>query len=247
MIPKVIHFIWLGNNPIDKRSQMCINSAKRNLNNYKINIWTEKNLNLQILCSRNKFFNECIKNKLWAFASDYLRLYILSKYGGIYLDTDVEVIKKFDSLLNNKCFLGKEKELNGKEYIGTGIIGAEKNSKVISKLLSFYDEKIWKVDYYNNPIIFSNVLSENNFKNDVKVYPTNYFCPYVPFSKKLFVNVTSSTYTIHWYSANWGMSRKGYVFLNTKQYKNGIKICQVIRKNIGYFRIKLKNKKESMY
>jgi mannosyltransferase OCH1-like enzyme len=238
MIPKIIHFIWLGNNKIDKKSQICINSAKRLLPDYQINIWTESNINIEKIRKKNKFFDECLKNKLWAFASDYLRLYILAKYGGIYLDTDVEVIKKFDDLLINKCFMGLEEEINGDTYIGTGIIGAESDSVVIDKILDFYDQKIWHVDYYNNPIIFKNILLSNKkLQKYVKIYPKHYFCPYVPFSEKLFVNVTSETYTIHWYNANWGMTRKGYVFLNTKQYENKFnKKYQILRKNIGYFK-----------
>ena len=147
MIPKIIHFIWLGNNKIDKKSQICINSAKRLLPDYQINIWTESNINIEKIRKKNKFFDECLKNKLWAFASDYLRLYILAKYGGIYLDTDVEVIKKFDDLLINKCFMGLEEEINGDTYIGTGIIGAESDSVVIDKILDFYDQKIQNLVY----------------------------------------------------------------------------------------------------
>ena len=243
MIPKIIHFIWLGNNKIDKKSQICINSAKRLLPDYQINIWTESNINIKEIRRNNKFFDECLKRELWAFASDYLRLYILTKYGGIYLDTDVEVIKKFDDLLANKCFMGLEEEINGDTYIGTGIIGAEPNSVVINKILDFYDQEIWNVDYYNNPIIFKKILSSNkSLKKYVKIYPKYYFCPYIPFSKKLFVDITSDTYTVHWYNANWGMTRKGYVFLNTKHIKSPFfRYLYKLKKNLGYLKKKLNN------
>ncbi|WP_061205134.1 glycosyltransferase family 32 protein [Lactobacillus crispatus] len=236
MIPKIIHFIWLGNNEIDKNSQICINSAKRLLPDYQINIWTENNINIEEIRESNKFFDECLKKKLWAFASDYLRLYILAKYGGIYLDTDVEVIKKFDDLLGNKCFMGLEEETNGDTYIGTGVIGAEPNSVVIDKILGFYDEQIWNVEYYNNPIIFKNVLFSNKeLQKYVKIYPKYYFCPYVPYSKELYVNVASDTYTIHWYNANWNLSCKGYMFITTKYIDNPVlKFFVKIKRYLGY-------------
>lgn len=244
MIPKEIHFIWLGNNKIDKRAQMCINAAKRLLPKYKINIWTEDNLDIEYIRKRNKFFNECFEKKLWAFASDYLRLYILSKFGGIYLDTDVEVIRSFDDLLSNQCFLGLEKEINGEYYIGTGIIGCEKNSIVINKILDFYNSEIWNVNYYNNPIIFKYVLQNNSqLKEFCNIYPQSYFCPYVPFSNELFVNVSDKTYTIHWYNADWNMSLRGYVFLNTKSISSPIlRNVLKIKKSFGYLKRKLLNK-----
>jgi|SRR5699024_17931 len=241
MIPKIIHFIWLGNNKIDKKSQICINSAKRLLPDYEINIWTEKNLNINQIRKNNKFLDMCLKKKLWAFASDFLRLYVLSKKGGIYLDTDVEVIKSFNDLLDNECFLGYEKDLVGDQYVGTGIIGAEKNSLVINKFLEFYTSEIWKVEYYNNPIIFTHILQMNpQLKMHIKIYPQNYFCPYVPFSNDLIVNVNCSTYTIHWYNANWGMSLKGYIFLNTKNIKSPLfRSILKIKKCFGYLKKKI--------
>ncbi|WP_323067760.1 glycosyltransferase family 32 protein, partial [Limosilactobacillus reuteri] len=109
MIPKKIHFIWLGGGNFDKQSLICVNSAKRILSNYQIVIWTEKNLDLEKIANENKFLRECLKRKLWAFVSDYLRLYILYHYGGIYLDTDVQIIKPFSKeMLSKNFFAGLE-------------------------------------------------------------------------------------------------------------------------------------------
>lgn len=232
MISKKIHYIWLGKNKKDRASQICINSWNSILKNYEIIEWNEDNLPLDDIAKRNRFFNFCRKYKLWAFMSDYLRLWILYNEGGIYMDTDVQVFKPFDELLENNMFLGYE--LNG--YIGTGIIGAEKGNLLVKELLDFYTDKIWEVDYYNNPIIFSNVLEENpKLRDCCTLLDRNILSPYDPFRQYKNDTVqTDVTYTIHWFNANWGMTRKGYVFLNTKQYFGLRKIIEVVRKNIGY-------------
>lgn len=232
MIPKKIHYIWLGNNKKDRVSKICINSWKANLKGYEIIEWNERNLPINEIAAKNLFFAKCMKYKLWAFMSDYLRLWILYREGGIYLDTDVEVLKEFDSLLNYPMFLGYE--IN--DYLGTGIIGADKENPFVNELLKFYDDRIWHVGDYKNPVIFSNVLKENKEMNKYcKILPRDMLSPFDPFSDVEVERVGSDdTYTIHWFNANWGMTRKGYVFLNTKQYSGVKKAVEVMRKNIGY-------------
>lgn len=232
MIPKKIHYIWLGKNRKDRSSQICINTWKRNLNGYEIIEWNENNLPIEEIERNNLFFRYCKKNKLWAFMSDYLRLWILYAEGGIYMDTDVEVLKPFDNLLHLPMFLGYELD----NYIGTGIIGTEKRNPFVKELLNFYDKRIWKVNYYNNPIIFGSVLKENpDLKKYCVILNRKILSPYNPdteYKNKLVES--NETYTIHWFNANWGMTRRGYVFLNTKHY-TGIRKCfEILRKNIGY-------------
>lgn len=233
MIPKKIHYIWLGKNKKDRVSQICINSWKSNLPNYEIIEWNESNLPLDEIAREDRFFAYCRKYKLWAFMSDYLRLWILEREGGIYLDTDVQVLKPFDDLLKYPMFLGYEMN----DYVGTGIIGAEKGIPVIKALLNFYADKIWNVDYYINPVIFGQILEENpSYQSECVILPRDVLSPYDP--NKNYDRTTvekDETYTIHWFNANWGMNRKGYVFLNTKQYKGWRKGLEYIRKNIGYW------------
>lgn len=232
MIAKKIHYIWLGKNKKDRTSQICINSWKANLKDYEIIEWNEDNLPLHEIAANNRFFAYCMKYKLWAFMSDYLRLWVLYREGGIYMDTDVQVIKSFNDLLYNSMFLGYEMN----DYIGTGIIGAEKSNPFIKELLDFYSEKIWKVNYYNNPIIFSNLLKRRPDLNKYcVVLDRNVLSPYDPFKDYKANQVqTDETYTIHWFNANWGMTRKGYVFLNTKHFSGIRKYIEIFRKNIGY-------------
>lgn len=241
MIPKVIHYIWLGGHPKDRVSEICINTWKINLPDYEIKEWNEENLDIDKIAEENVFFRECKKRKLWAFMSDYLRLMILKKEGGIYLDTDVQVLKSFTPLLGEGAFLSYESSGN----IGTGIIGAERNNRLITKLLDFYNDEIWNTDIYINPMIFSHVMGNMDNKNrPYTIFPQEYFSPLDINSRtKNEIVGTEETYTIHWYNANWGLTRKGYVFLRTKQYKGMEKIIEIIRKNIGYVIRKLEIKK----
>ena len=221
MINKTIHYIWLGKGKKSKLSEICINSWYNVLGNeYEIKEWNEDNLNLDELRKHNKFLDKCLKYKLWAFASDYLRLYVLYNYGGIYLDTDIQIFQNFDKFLNYENFMGYEE----REYICTGVIGAEKNSKLIKRLMDYYDNEILKSEYYINPYIF-NYIRDNNpelFENTF-IAEKNVFSPYdwshvndLPVNKE-------GTVTIHWYNQGWNLTRKGEYYLRTKHIKNPFK------------------------
>lgn len=240
MIPKTIHYIWLGGKPKSKLTEVCINTWKRNLPDYSIIEWNESNLDLAKLCDKNKFLKRCVELRLWAFVSDYLRLWILENQGGIYLDTDVEVLKPFDALLDQHVFMGYE----ANNYVGTAVIGAEKGNTLITRLLKFYEDDIWNVDFINNPIIFKYLIeNEPLIFRECNIYPQGYFSPYEPEKNYTGKIENDKSYTIHWYTQNWNMTRKGYVFINTKHIKNPvIKIIEMARKNIGYKKKKLQKK-----
>ena len=102
MIPKIIHYCWFGGKPFPSAVQKCIDSWKKYLPDYEIREWNETNYDLD----KCKFAKEAYDQKKWAFVTDFVRLDVVYQYGGIYFDTDVEVIKSFDDLLNNKAFLG---------------------------------------------------------------------------------------------------------------------------------------------
>lgn len=231
---------------MNNTSLMCINSWRRNLKGYQIIKWDEDSINLSDLVKKNKFLKKCYELKLWAFVSDYLRLYILYNYGGIYMDTDVEVIKTFDDYLDNRCFMGYEgyEQLN---QIGTGTIGAAKGNKTIKALLDFYEEEIWNVDYFINPIIFRELKRQKpDLFEGCLILPQHILSPFDPQNEKYFAEQIGNdeTVCIHWYNANWGMSRKGYVFLNTKHIKNKyLHALMYLKKNFGYYRKKFKVQK----
>lgn len=236
MIPPQIHYIWLGGKKKSKLTEICINSWKRVLAGYEIIEWNEQNIPLEQLCKKNKFLEKCIHLKLWAFASDYLRLYILYEHGGIYLDTDVEVIKPYTPLLENQLFMGYEAD----GFVGTAVIGAEAKNPTIRRILDFYEDEIWNVDFINNPIIFRYLLEkEPQVFADCRLYPQTYFSPYAPGEVYEGIVEKEETYSIHWYTQEWNMNRKGYVFINTKHIKSPArKIAVTCRKNIGFIKKK---------
>lgn len=235
MINKKLHYIWFGGKPKSKLTEICINSWRRKCLDYEIIEWNEDNVDLIKLCKECTFLKKCVELKLWAFVSDFLRLYVLFNEGGIYLDTDVEIVQPFnEEILSNDMFIGLENNY----YVGTSVIGAKKGNVVIKRLLGFYYDEIWKVSYFNNPIIFKNVFErEPELSKKCRIYSQDYFSPYVPNERNNCLVDKNNTYCIHWYTADWNMSKKGYVFLNTKHLRPGVKkILVTIRKNIGYIK-----------
>lgn len=221
MIPKKIHYIWLGKNKKPNLACICINSWFEKMPEYEIIEWNESNIDIKKIENENKFFKECKKRKLWSFMADYLRLYILYEHGGIYLDTDVQVIKSFEPLLKNKFFIGYEYvPILGEDAIieGTGIIAAEKHNPIVKKLLEFYENEIWKVDYYTIPNVVKNVLKD--CQDEYKIYPTQYFAPYnydVEFNKTC---ITENTFCIHWFDGSWKDNLNVRLFLRCKHIDN---------------------------
>ena len=128
MIPKIIHYCWFGKGEKPKLAQKCIDSWKEHCFDYKIVEWNEDNFDI----NTNAYTKMCFEQSKYAFLSDYLRLIVVYKYGGIYFDTDVEVIKSIDNLLDNKAFFGFETD----KYINTGQgFGAEADAEIINKMI----------------------------------------------------------------------------------------------------------------
>ncbi len=133
MIPKIIHLCWLGSAPYSETIQKCINSIKERLDGYEIKFWTQENFNVASV----QWVKEAFDMKKYAFAVDYIRFWVLYHYGGIYLDSDVEVLRKFDGMLANKSFIGFE-YLNIPE---SAVIGAEKGTGWIKACMEWYEDK----------------------------------------------------------------------------------------------------------
>lgn len=227
-IPKIIHYCWFGGNKKTELLKKCIDSWKRNLPDYKIIEWNETNFNVNI----NKFTRDAYKNKKWAFVSDYCRLWVLYKYGGIYLDTDMEVIKPLDKFLKDEAFGGIEK-IGNKRNINMAIWGCKKGDEFIHKILKTYDE-INFLDYKENlldlaiPFIITKIASEYGYK--IKNYPTNFFNGTMIYPNEYFYpkghewempNITEETYTIHHYDGSWRTKKQ---ILRSKIKKDLIRI-----------------------
>lgn len=170
MIPKVIHYIWVGPNPLGKLQQRCIDSWKKHLPDYQFKLWTENNLPKEVL--EHRYVKTMYKKKKWAFVSDYIRFWVLNREGGIYLDTDTEVLKNFDDLLDHSVFFGKTKD----GVVAAGVIGAESEQRVIKDILELYDKDQSFNTTRTSPRTVTSVLEKGNYE-EVVVYDYQYFNP----------------------------------------------------------------------
>lgn len=249
MIPKKIHYIWLGNGVKDKFTEICLLTWKDKMPDYEIIEWNEKNLDLDQIAKENEFFAECRKRNLYAFMADYLRIKILYEQGGIYIDTDVQAIKRLDDLLDRKILIGYEgyTETTVNEAIGTGFIGAEKNNEFIGKVYNFYNNEIMNSPQYKIPNIMTeiyNSLSEQE-RADVPILPYEYFAPYD--YRNIFDQsvITDNTYALHWYLGSWCENKYIRKFLKVKHVKNPIKRqFAIIERSIDYYKKQYKKKRD---
>lgn len=209
MIPKIIHYCWFGNNPKPDIFYKCLKSWKKYCPDYEIKEWNESNFDVNI----NTYIKEAYEEKKYAFVTDYARLWIIFNCGGIYLDTDVELIRPLDTLLNDCAFFGTEDGC----HISTGLgFGAEKNNFFIELMMNDYNGIHFKnsdgtIDITTCPKRNTNsvkhLFKENtNFNNIYKlanatIYPREYFCPLS--ADGLNMNKTINTYAIHWFTATW--------------------------------------------
>ena len=208
-IPKIIHYCWFGGNDKSKLIKKCINSWKEYCPDYKIIEWNENNFDL----SNNHYAFEAYNNKKWAFVSDYVRLKVLYDYGGIYLDTDVELIKNLDKIIKCDGFFSTENNVT----VSTGLgFGATKHNVIVKKMLDDYENIhfILKNGSYNDEACPSrntrsiiDIINELGDRNEICVYknnyfyPKEYFCPIDNSTGK--VNITPNTIAIHHYTGSW--------------------------------------------
>lgn len=236
MIPKIIHYIWLGGKPKPALVNICILSWKEKMPDFQIVEWNESNLDLDKIAKENRFFAECRKRKMWAFMADYLRLKVLYQQGGIYLDTDMQVIKSLSPLLDNLGFIGMESE----DYISCGIIACHAGNQLIGNVLKYYDEQIWCNSIYTIPSVFTKVFEDQSSILLLKKIPSKYFYPYTYNSHFDVDCLTEDTYTIHWWAGSWNGQLRPYLFLSTKHICNPIKKFLIsVKKATGFYYKKL--------
>lgn len=199
MIPKIIHYCWFGRGEKPKKARRCIESWKRFCPDYQIIEWNEDNFDVHM----NGYTEMCVREKKWAFLSDYVRLLVLFREGGIYFDVDVELVRPIDELLQNPAYFGFETD----QYVNTGLgFGAEAGSRVLKQMLAEYDELLdGEHGVIGCPTLNTRALVKNGLilngelqrLNNAVVYPAEYFNPYDDPTGKLFM--TDKTYSIHWY------------------------------------------------
>lgn len=207
MIPKIIHYCWFGGNELNELAKKCIKSWKKYCKGYKFIEWNENNFDID---SAPLFVRQAYEAKKWAFVSDYVRLYAITKFGGVYMDTDVEVVASIDKFLSHQAF----SSFQGDECLQTGVMACEKNFPLFVDFLKYYDTAVFINEdgtlntKPNTDIITeaceSRGLIQNNTLQTIDgfvIYPNDYFCP---------INMTSGRYqrtdntvTIHWFSGSW--------------------------------------------
>lgn len=204
MIPKVIHYCWFGRGEKSKLTRQCIDSWQKHCPDYKIIEWNEDNFNIDM----NEYTRMCYQSKKWAFLSDYVRLVVVYHNGGIYFDTDVEVIRSFDELLDSDAFFGFENN----EYVATGLgFGSKKGHCSVYYMLEEYNDfldgksEVTKCPQLNTAGLLKIGLVQNGklqrLEYDTIIYPMDYFNPLDDATGKL--HITEYTYSINHYGKSW--------------------------------------------
>lgn len=199
MIPKIIHCIWLGKKELPPLEKKCIETWSKINPDFEIIFWNEDNLDIT-----DPVYLSAYNKKEWAYCSDYARMKVVYEYGGVYLDTDMELIKPLNDLLHYSCFIGKE----DKDYINAAIVGAVKECSYIKDVFEEIANSM-KSDFVPIPRILTSIYNKGEYK-EVKVFPVDYFYPYNPFKSEVkelfFSDVTENTYAIHHWKYSWKAS-----------------------------------------
>ena len=233
MIPKKIHYCWFGRNKKSKLIKKCIKSWKKHCPDFEIIEWNEDNFDV----SSCRYIKEAYENKMWAFVSDYARHDILYKNGGIYLDTDVEILRPLDEELLSTEFLGFELP----KAVNSGLIyGAESGSELCRKMLDSYNNDRFvledgKLNKYTVCQRMTAILAECGLVlNDtcqtvgnVKIYDTSYFNPIGIYKDG---KIQPNSYSVHHYNCSWHTPKERIAdFLGPKVTKILIKILHFVK------------------
>jgi polysaccharide biosynthesis protein cpsM(V) len=212
MIPKKIHYCWLSEDEMPEKLQKCLESWKKHLPDYEIVKWDLNRFPLE----KSVWVNQAFERKKYAFAADYIRLYALVTEGGIYLDSDVEVLKSYDDLLNLPYFICSENSPGG---IEAATLGAEKDCQWLKECIKRYDDRPFvkndgSLDTQVLPIILEKYICQHynmvkvntplqvkRDEHNIYVLPYDFFSPKSYTTKK--ISITGNTYSIHHFAGSW--------------------------------------------
>lgn len=214
MIPKIIHYVWLGHGEQSETIRKCIQSWHEILPEYEIKCWDETNFDID---NAPSFVKEAYENKYWAFASDYVRLWVLNQYGGIYLDTDVEVKKSLTPFLCHRLFIGTQvfevqeskTKIIQKTNLSIGVIGCEQGHPFIRECLEYYKDSgfvnksdMTEVSNYQMARLLArfgyiNEDKRQSLTEGIEVYTS------ITFADRLQPNEALDCYTYHWGEMSW--------------------------------------------
>lgn len=220
-IPKVIHYCWFGGKPKPKLAQRCIASWKKHCPDYTIVEWNEDNFDLS---TAPLYVHQAMEAGRWAFVTDYVRLCVLTEEGGIYLDTDVELLKPLTPYLKHRAFAGFESA----ERVQTGLLACEPEFPLFRTFLAHYDHAVFlrpdgSQDITTNVQVLTSLCLErglvlNNKLQTVDaltIYPREVFCPVDYDTGKL--HRTRRTVAIHWFSGSWHTEEELRILREEKQ------------------------------
>jgi len=210
-IPKIIHYCWFGANPMPEDQIKYVSGWKKILADYEFKFWNEQNFDVNSI----KFTKQVASVQKWGFIVDYVRAYAVFNYGGIYFDTDVEVIKSFDDLLDNVCFAGFQEGLTINPGIG---FGGEKGCKIALEIMNYYKNyNFIKWNHSLNLTTSSKIISKILLKHGVKlnnkyqklpeitIYPYDYFSPRLHSTGQ--TKISENTYSIHHQVISWASEK----------------------------------------
>lgn len=240
MIPKKIHYCWFGNNPKSRLIEKCIASWRKYLPDWEIIEWNEQTYDV----NKNEYISEAYRQKKWAFVVDYARFDILNQQGGIFLDTDVEMLRKIPTdLLNHSAFTGFESD----KTINPGLVfAAEAKHPMLQEIMSVYEKKKFgeKIDgrIENIVDIVTGIMDKNGLHKDnsfqtiggIAVYPKEYFCCFNHEIQDF--EICEETISVHHYAASWSPWYR-------RTYFRIIKMAAKILGKERYLKLKRKIKK----
>lgn len=206
-IPKIIHYVWFGRGEHSKLQKKCMKSWKKYCPDYEIKLWNEDNFDIS---QAPEYVQNAYKEKKWAFVSDYVRLWAIYEYGGLYFDTDTEVLKDISHLTANYAFIAFE----GSEMVTTGVMGCCKGDKIIADLLARYKTlEFYHKDGTINTTVTGKHTTEVFLRYGLqvggqeqmvegwKIYPFTYFYPVKVINNNTYY--TEDTCIVHWFEGTW--------------------------------------------
>ena len=239
MIPRIIHYCWFGRGPMPELALRCIDSWHKFMPDYQYKLWNEDNFDIESV----PYVKEAYESRKFAFVTDYVRLYALFTEGGIYMDTDVEVLKPYDDLLSLPGFTGYE----GSKFMPpvTGTMASEPGNAWVKEQLEAYDSLHFiksdgTLDTTTNTVRISEIMKKGGFVQngkkqvykDMHIFPVEYFCPRQTTGEYL---LTENTYCDHHFMGSWsgGKRKRSHFLLNLLGQKNVTRLIKLKRILLG--------------
>ena len=245
MIPKIIHYCWFGSKQLPPLAKRCIRSWKKYLPGYEIKLWNESNFDVNII----PYVKEAYKAKRYAFVSDYVRSWALYNYGGVYFDTDVELIKPVNQVLTWGGYMGFESSPNSKNlHVNPGLgMAMERRHPFLKEMLDIYDglhfinsdgtHNLKSIVYITSEVLVRKGLKRSDgiqCINGIFIYPKEYFNPY---DGNHFV-ITEKTISIHYFSGSWITKKERFMKWIESHFGNrGVRVVHGIYMRIKKYKI----------